>query len=66
MTFRRRRGGLKKRYGRPSSSTSDGLRRYLRCSWLGKLSKTRLRDDQEGLPIHVCPECGGKDLMVIR
>ena len=67
MTFRRRRGSLKKRYGRPDSGSQRSFRRCLRCSWLGPLSKTDLRSDAENpIPVFVCPHCGSKDLMVIR
>jgi len=59
-------GSLKKRYGRPGSNSPSSRRSCLRCSWAGPLSKTRIQDLGEGLPIHVCPHCGGKDLMVIR
>lgn len=65
MTFRRRRGSLKKRYGRPNSGGSRNYRRCLRCSWLGLLSKTRVREIA-GEGMITCPQCGSKDLMVIR
>lgn len=65
MTFRRRRGSLKKRYGRPDMESSRSFRRCLRCSWLGPLSKTSVRA-VEGEDKITCPRCGSKDLMVIR
>jgi hypothetical protein len=61
VTFRRRRGSLKKRYGRPDSGSSRSFRRCLRCSWLGALSKTHTREGKV-----VCPKCGGENLMVIK